>query len=172
MGETSKASPKKTELVPAKKDKGKKTIEKAKNLVKHGIEAMTAQQDGAENIKQRRGSFGHIINYANKLYDLRIPMLSEEEFRDEVQFKFGLPLIVMDFIDHLIGSHLIEQIQNLLYPKKEVERFDTSSEAFKDLKKQVEDDFLINIFSIFNALGAVDESKFDKSTPPQEKEAK
>ena len=69
MGETSKASPKKTELVPAKKDKGKKTIEKAKNLVKHGIEAMTAQQDGAENIKQRRGSFGHIINYANKLYD-------------------------------------------------------------------------------------------------------
>ena len=93
-------------------------------------------------------------------------MLSEEEFRDEVQFKFGLPLIVMDFIDHLIGSHLIEQIQNLLYPKKEVERFDTSSEAFKDLKKQVEDDFLINIFSIFNALGAVDESKFDKSTPP------
>ena len=78
----------------------------------------------------------------------------------------------MDFIDHMIGSHLIEQIQNLLYPKKEVERFDTSSEAFKDLKKQVDEDFLINIFSLFNALGAVDESKFDKSTPPQEKEAK
>ena len=53
----------------------------------------------------------------------------------------------------------------MLYPKKEVERFDTSSEAFKDLKKQVEEEFLINIFSIFNALGAVDDSKFDKSTP-------
>ena len=45
---------------------------------------MTAQQDGAENFKQRRGSFGHMINYANKLYDLRVPMLSEEEFKDEV----------------------------------------------------------------------------------------
>ena len=162
-GETFKPSPKKTEAQnSAKKEKGGQKTEKQKNNLKYGIEAMTNMQDGT----QRRGSFGHIINYANKLYDTKVPTLTEEEFRDEVEFKFGLPLICMDFIDKLIGSHLIEQIQNLLYPKKEVERFDTSSEAFKDLKKQVEEEFLVNIFSLFNALGAVDESVFDKSTPP------
>ena len=47
---------------------------------------MTNMQDGT----QRRGSFGHIINYANKLYDQKVPTLTEEEFRDEVEFKFGL----------------------------------------------------------------------------------
>ena len=40
-GDTSKISPKKMEQAPAKKDKGKKPIEKTKAQVKHGIEAMT-----------------------------------------------------------------------------------------------------------------------------------
>ena len=65
-GETSKASPKKAEAQnSAKKEKGGQKTEKQKNNLKYGIEAMTNMQDGT----QRRGSFGHIINYANKLYD-------------------------------------------------------------------------------------------------------
>ena len=42
-GDTSKVSPKKSEQTLAKKDKGKKTIEKSKAQIKHGIEAMTTQ---------------------------------------------------------------------------------------------------------------------------------
>ena len=41
--------------------------------------------------------------------------LSEKEFQ-EINFKFGLPLIVFDFVDYMIGSDLIAEVQKYVNP--------------------------------------------------------
>ena len=37
-------------------------------------------------------------------------VLREDDFCDRVCFKFGVPLIVLDFIDYLCGSNFIETV--------------------------------------------------------------
>ena len=42
--------------------------------------------------------------------------LSEDDFVERVDFKFGLPLVVLDFIDHIAGSDFIRLVQTYVNP--------------------------------------------------------
>lgn len=47
--------------------------------------------------------------------------LSEEDFVEKVNFRFGLPLIVLDFIDNMTGSDFIKTVKkNFVDPPKHI----------------------------------------------------
>ena len=150
---------------------GKKTIDTSK--AKTGIAYMNVeglQQD----LKQRRGSLGHVIHQANKLYGTRgqLPQLSLDDFVNHVEFKFGIPLIVLDYIDALTGSDFIQQLHERINPPRDVDRFDPANVVFAELKNQIDEDFRVNIYSIFNALGAVDMEKYGNTITELERESR
>ena len=121
----------------------------------------------------RRGSLGHVINQANKLYGTRnqLPQLTLDEFVNNVNFQFGVPLIVLDYVDAITGSDFIQKLHEHINPPKNVERFDPLSRDFTELKNQIDDEFLINIYSLFNALGNVD-MDHEKNINQDDREAK
>ena len=59
---------------------------------------------------------------------------TEDEFLDTIQFRFGIPLVCLDFIDMMTGSDLIKTVQMFVNPQNHVERFDTQNVDFNDLK--------------------------------------
>ena len=89
--------------------------------------------------------------------------LNESEFQELIQFKFGLPLIVFDFIDYMIGSDLITEVQKYVNPQTHIERFDASNQDFNELKAKVDEEFLPYIFQLFNALGNINLNELDKN---------
>ena len=80
-----------------------------------------------------------------------------------IDFKFGLPLIVFDFVDYMCGSELIPFVQKFVTPQTDIERFDPQNQDFNDCKQKVDEEFLPYIFQIFNALGKVNLKNLDKS---------
>lgn len=57
--------------------------------------------------------------------------LSEDDFVEKVNFRFGLPLIVLDFIDIITGSDFIETVKkNFVDPPKHIQRFDPQNDEF------------------------------------------
>jgi hypothetical protein len=104
--------------------KEKETGGKAKT----GIASMNAEAL-TQDVKQRRGSWGFITHQANRLYGTKsqLPQLSLDDFVHNVEFTYGIPLIVLDFIDSLTGSDFIQKLHDHINPPKNVERFDTSA---------------------------------------------
>ena len=98
--------------------------------------------------------------------------LDADQFCDQIQFRFGIPLIVLDFIDFMTGSDFIANVQLNVNPEPLIDRFDPQNTEFKDLKDKVEDEFLPYIFNLFDALGAVDLKKLGRTATPEEKESK
>jgi len=43
---------------------------------------------------------------------------------ESIDFKFGLPLVVFDFMDYMCGSELISHVQKFVTPQTDIERFD------------------------------------------------
>ena len=56
--------------------------------------------------------------------------LSEADFCDRVKFKFGIPLIVLDFIDYMTGYGFINLVQTFVNAPKYIERFDPTNDDF------------------------------------------
>jgi len=132
-----------------------------------------AQQFAAE--QKKRPVLSYFINKASEHYDLSKAraFLKEEEFLERVNFKFGVPLTVLDLIDYLTGSDFISTIQKTyVNPQNHIERFDTTNEDFNALKNKIDEDFLPFIFQIFNALGNIDLKDLAKNSTQEEKESK
>ena len=49
----------------------------------------------------------------------------------------------------------MEEIDSVVNPARDFDRFDTANLHFNELKAKIDEDFLPYIFSIFNALGRV-----------------
>ena len=144
---------------------GKKEKEPS-GKAKTGIASMNTEAL-TQDVKQRRGSWGFITHQANRLYGTKnqLPQLSLDDFIHNVEFTYGIPLIVLDFVDSLTGSDFIQKLHDHINPPKNVERFDTSAQEFEETKKKIDDDFLPWCFSLFNALGNVDLSQESKNMP-------
>ena len=99
--------------------------------------------------------------------------LTEQDFIDRIKFKFGIPLVVLDFIDFVVGSDLIRTAQTYINPQHHIDRFDAGHDnEFAELKGNIDEDFLPYIFYTFNALGNIGRNEFAKNTPLEEKESK
>ena len=81
--------------------------------------------------------------------------LREEEFVEKINFKFGVPLVVLDFLDFITGSNFIRKVQKFTNPQTYIKRFDEHNSEFNDLKGTIDDDYLPYIFQLFNSLGAI-----------------
>ena len=53
-----------------------------------------------------------------------------DEFAVDVDFKFGIPLVVLDFIYAMTGFNVIQEIKKELEPEKNIERLNTENEEF------------------------------------------
>lgn len=117
----------------------------------------------------------YFIHKKDEIYESKNSkaFLKEEDFCERVNFKFGVPLIVLDFIDYLCGSNFIETVQTFVNPQTHVERFDAQNSDFNDLKQNIDEEFLPYIFQLFNALGHINLKDLGKVVLPQdEKESK
>ena len=86
--------------------------------------------------------------------------LNQSDFCSKVHFTYGVPLIVLDFIDYMTGSEFIKELHEYMNPPRIIDRFDTQAFHYRSMKEKVNDNFHINIFIIFNALGKVDLSQY------------
>ncbi len=63
----------------------------------------------------------------------------------EIKFKFGIPLIVLDFIDYICGSDLISTVKKYVDPLPYIVRFDpnweSSADEFKKEKEKIDPEF-------------------------------
>ena len=82
------------------------------------------------------------------------------DFCNKINFTFGLPLIVLDFIDNVTGSEFIKELHEYMNPPKDIERFDTQAFYYRNMKDNIDEKFRWNIFMIFNALGNVNLNKY------------
>jgi hypothetical protein len=60
----------------------------------------------------------YFIHKTDEIYkDQQIKaFLTEEEFVERIEFKFGIPLVVLDFIDYMTGSDFIKTVQTFVNP--------------------------------------------------------
>ena len=95
-----------------------------------------------------------------------------DEFVELVHFKFGIPLIVLDFLDYVTGSDFIYTVQKFVNPQIHIERFNVQDNDFNELKSNIDDEFLPYTFQVFNALGNIDLHDLGKNAQQEEREAK
>ena len=61
---------------------------------------------------------GFFLAKTDEIYDSKNnkAFLREDEFVDRIDFKFGMPLIVLDFLDFMTGSNFIGKVQKFVNP--------------------------------------------------------
>ena len=76
-----------------------------------------------------------------------------DEFAADIDFKFGLPIIILDLIYALTGYDIIGDIRKYVIPPSNIERLNPDSQALTDAKAEIDDEYHELIFAIFNQLG-------------------
>jgi len=79
-----------------------------------------------------------------------------DEFAVEINFKFGVPMIILDMINAFTGFDIISHIKRELIPNNYIERLNPDSEIFLNYKNQIVDDFQDLAFGVFNNFGELD----------------
>lgn len=118
---------------------------------------MTQEGEGIKP-NDRRNSVGLFIQQTDKIYGTKdfTWKLTFDEFESKVKFTYGVPLVILDILDTLLGSSFLKEHYAQVFPKKLIERFKTSDDAFSEAKLNIDEDFIPNTWAIFNALGEVD----------------
>lgn len=79
-----------------------------------------------------------------------------EEFSVDIEFKFGVPMIILDLIHALTGYDIISEAKKIFEPKDIIHRMNPDREQFQNAKQMIVDDFQDKAFSIFDDLGELD----------------
>lgn len=69
----------------------------------------------------------YFIHKTDNIYESKKSkvFLSEDEFIENIEFRFGIPLVILDLIDQITGSDYIETVQMFVSPiRNNIERFD------------------------------------------------
>lgn len=123
------------------------------------LDKMTTEGDGIKrDLNERRNSLGFYIQQQSKLYGTKdfIARLTFEDFASKVRFKHGVPLIILDLLDYMIGTTFFSDHSKSMSPPRQYERFDYTDEQFQEIKTQVDEGFLPHTWTLFNALGEID----------------
>lgn len=124
------------------------------------IDKMTTEGDGIKNrdLNERRNSLGFYIQNQSKLYGNKdfVSKLNSDEFATRVKFNNGIPLIVLDLLDFLIGTSFLSSHKKLVSPARPLERFDYTDELFVETKALICEEFLPSTWTVFNSLGEMD----------------
>jgi len=153
----------------AEKDTEKNKAQK-RNVTDASLSEMRAQgalQFAAE--QKKKPMLSYFIHKTDDIYKRQEvkAFLNEGDF-ESISFKFGLPLVVLDFIDNMTGSDFIETVYNFVNPdlkNNPIERLEPfHQDELRQLRDEIDDQFLPFIFGIFNALGEIEIKNFAK--PP------
>lgn len=153
----------------AEKDTEKNKAQK-RNVTDASLSEMRAQgalQFAAE--QKKKPMLSYFIHKTDDIYKRQEvkAFLNEGDF-ESISFKFGLPLVVLDFIDYMTGSDFIETVYNFVNPdlkNNPIERLEPfHQDELRQLRDEIDDQFLPFIFGIFNALGEIEIKNFAK--PP------
>ena len=106
-----------TDMTKAQTDVGSEKEKKAdKHTKKKNAVIQTMMVEGIRLDKEaRHRECGHIIAHADVFYGrtAQVPKIKKEEFFQSVDlkaFKYGLPAIVIDFVDTVTGSNFISEL--------------------------------------------------------------
>jgi len=114
-------------------EKGKPAFESSRQK-NTGIAAM---QSSALNhdVLARKGSMSYLINQANIMYNKTDNVkLTQEEFCNDIEFTYGVPLIVLDFVDGICGTEFIKEIREIKRPWRLVNRMEQYDIEFNEMK--------------------------------------
>ena len=64
-----------------------------------------------------------------------------EEFAVDIEFKFGVPMIILDLIHALTGYDIISQVKKEFESKGHIQRMNPDNEQFQTAKQNIIDDF-------------------------------
>lgn len=76
-----------------------------------------------------------------------------EEFVCDIEWKYGLPMIIMDIIQSLTSFNVIDTIKKELEPPHNIDRMNAEDEAFLTLKNNIHEEHQDAVFALFNDLG-------------------
>lgn len=76
-----------------------------------------------------------------------------EEFVCDIEFKYGVPMIILDLIHVFTGYDIVQAIRDEFEPTKHIERMNTEDDKFCALKNTIPDEYQDPIFAIFDSLG-------------------
>ena len=82
-----------------------------------------------------------------------------DEFSCDIEFKFGVPLMILELIHALTGYEIIDDIRKHVIPPKNIERMNPDCMAFLNDKNGIDEEYHDLIFGIFNSLGELNLQK-------------
>ena len=101
-----------------------------------------------------------LFNKSDQMYKRKDPKkIRMDEFSCDIEFKFGVPLIILDLIYALTGYEIIEDIRKYVIPPKNIERLNPDSVGFSNDKNGIVEEYHDLIFGIFNSIGELNLQK-------------
>lgn len=76
-----------------------------------------------------------------------------DEFVLDIEFKFGIPLVILDIIYALTGYDIMGEIRKFVIPPSNIERLNPDSQDLHMAKQDIDDEYHELIFGIFNQFG-------------------
>ena len=123
------------------------------------MQDMSQNREGAD-FKARKGSASHIMDKTDKLYHRKDQTkIKMDEFAIDVEFKYGLPLLILDVIEAFTGKDLSQEIKREVSPARIISRMNPDDETFMNFKMNLTDDAQDISFLIFNHLSDLDLKK-------------
>lgn len=124
----------------------------------------SGKDSGTENC-QRRNSLAHLMHKTDQMYyrkdQTKIKM---DEFAMEIDFKYGVPMIILDFIYAVTGYNIVEQIDKELNTSKYCDRMNPDNDAFLNYKLTLDLDFQELPFQIFDDFGELNLQQIQDET--------
>lgn len=115
------------------------------------------QLSGIQNLEKKApGKLGvNSLSISRDENNKEVKRIKCDDFTNDVDFKYGIPMIILDIIYSLTGVNFVQQFEKEKDASKLIERCNTDSENFQNIKSHIPEEFHEPIFHIFNELGVL-----------------
>ena len=117
------------------------------------------QANVGQNIESlaRRNSTSYWLSKTDQMYHKKdSSKIKMDEFSIDIEFKYGVPMIILDVIQAFTGFTINENLQRELSPPRIIERMNPDDDNFINYKSSLIEEFPDMAFSIFDSLGELD----------------
>lgn len=123
----------------------------------HGIDNMMTEAMNQDK-DVRHKDLGHIIAHMNLFYNRtgQVAKISPLEFSQIADWHWGLPFLVLDFVDALTGSNMVAENEQFYSGRKLIEVIQKDDKEFQDVHERIQENFIRFPTQMFNQLGDLD----------------
>lgn len=144
-------------MSPRAKNKVLTNAQKAANpaipQIQNMQESILSQGKDTAEYRARKNSVSHTLEKTDQLHQRKDPLkLRMEEFCLDIEFKFGVPILILDIIQAFTGYDLLADIKAEVSPPQLIERINPDDEQLVNYKATLIDDSLDVAWNIFNSL--------------------